>query len=44
MKEHTTGYSNEQITTYLLQANFEKEKIKTGYFEFNLNNWVYATK
>jgi len=44
IEEHKDAYSHKQIKSILIKGNFKKQRIKTGYFEFFLNNWAYADK
>lgn len=42
--EHKHNLPKKTIASLMLRAGFEKNKIKSGYFEMGLNMWVAATK
>jgi len=44
MKEHTGGFAGKQLAGYFSAAGFNRAKIRTGHFEFWLNNWAVASK
>ncbi len=44
IEEHVAEYDQKSIIYCFCQAGFVKKNIKAGYFEFFLNNWVYADK
>jgi SAM-dependent methyltransferase len=42
--EHKHNHSHEKIKNILIKAGFEKDKIKSGYFEVYMNMWFKITK
>lgn len=44
IREHKASYSPSMISSILQEANFQKNKIRFGYFELFMNTWVTATK
>jgi len=42
--EHKDGYHQKTIVKYLTQAGFQRDDVRSGYFEFLMNNWVVASK
>jgi 2-polyprenyl-3-methyl-5-hydroxy-6-metoxy-1,4-benzoquinol methylase len=44
IKEHKDAYSPSRIHSMLREANFQREKLRFGYFEMLMNIWVTATK
>ena len=44
ISEHKGSYSFSDISPVLRASNFEKEKMRHGYFEIFMNLWVTATK
>jgi len=44
IKDHKGSYNHSMISSVLGEAGFCKEKMRFGYFELFMNNWVTATK
>jgi SAM-dependent methyltransferase len=44
IEEHKDAYSCSKIACILQEANFEKSKLRFGYFEAFMNIWATATK
>lgn len=44
IKEHKGSYSKSTISSVLQQANFQRDKLRFGYFELFMNIWTTATK
>lgn len=44
IEEHKDAYTHAKVFDFLLKADFSKEKIQMGYFEFYLNIWATAVK
>ena len=42
--EHKNAYTIKELNDILVKANFKKENIQSGYFEFLLNLWISAKK
>jgi SAM-dependent methyltransferase len=42
--EHKHNFPKSEITDILIEAGFEKNKIRSGYFEFGVNMWFVAHK
>jgi hypothetical protein len=42
--EHKHNHPKSKIESLLVEAGFEKSKIKSGYFEFGFNMWFAAKK
>jgi len=42
--EHKHNHPKEKIESILMQAGFEKRKIKSGFFELGMNMWFTAIK
>jgi ubiquinone/menaquinone biosynthesis C-methylase UbiE len=44
IEEHKGAYSRAKVFSLLEQANFAREKARSGYFEMFLNTWTVAIK
>ncbi len=44
LQEHKETYNHEKIISHLKEAGFNSDKIKYGFFEIFMNQWVVATK
>jgi SAM-dependent methyltransferase len=44
IKDHKVTYHLDSLAQHLEQAGFEKQKMKTGYFEMRVNSWAYVDK
>jgi len=44
IEDHKCSFSLKSITKNLCKANFKKETIRGGYFDFFLNSWIYTKK
>lgn len=44
IKEHKKTYNHSEIASQLLKADFRKTKMKHGYFECFMNNWLVVEK
>ena len=44
INDHKRSYNHLQLRNYLVQAGFDPQKIKNGYFECYLNSWMFADK
>jgi hypothetical protein len=44
IREHKCVYSHRDIIDYLLRCEFERDKMKLGYFEMFLNIWAFVDK
>ena len=44
IKDHKGSYNHLMISSVLQEANFQKSKLRLGYFELFMNSWAAATK
>jgi ubiquinone/menaquinone biosynthesis C-methylase UbiE len=44
VEEHKDNYSHSMISSVLQEANFDKNKLRFGYFELFMNTWTMARK